>query len=211
MAAPWSHGAQVRIIGNLHGQNTVNVLNFATNTVINDGDFGAILQQLADAIGDCIVDTLLPAVTSDWRFVRVEAYMIYPQRSNPIIVSGTPANVGQLSATSVSFASMLVIVRSLQGGRSGQGRWFLPPPGEDEMVNSLVNDATLVLLAVFLACVAGKFMGNAPSTDWRLGVLSRKQAGPTNAAFDAGFHPATGLNPKSEAAVLSSRRLGNGN
>lgn len=210
MAAPWSHGAQVRIIGQMHGQNTVNVLNFATNTVVNDGDFGAILQALAEAIQDCILTTLLPAVTSDWRFVRVEAYMIYPQRSNPIIVSGTPANVGELSATSVSFASSLVIVRSLQGGRSGQGRWFLPPPGEDEMQSSLINDATLVLLATFLACVAAKFMGTSPSTDWRLGVLSRKQAGPTNAQFDTGFHLATGLNPKAEAAVLVSRRLGNG-
>ena len=210
MPKPWAAGAQVRIVGMLHGQTTVNTMDLATNTVINDGDVGTILLSLVEAIKDCVLTTLLPAVTSDWRFVRVEGFTVYPTRSNPIVVTGTPANVGQLSPTMVSFGSTLVIERSMQGGKSGQGKWFLPPAGKEEVVNSLIDDATLVLIAAFTACVAAKFMGANPSTEWRLGVLSRKIAGANNSAFDNGFFEVTGLNPKAEVAIMSSRRLGNG-
>lgn len=211
MAAPWSGGAQARIIGELHGQQTVNVLNFATNTQPNDNDFSAMLIALAEAIKDCIAETLLPAVTSNWTFKRVEAQMLTPIKTNPLLVTGTNDEVGQLSVTSVSFAASLVTIRTNFGGRSGAGRFFLPPPGEGEISNSEMDGATLALLALFVACVATKFMSNDATTPWRLGVLSRKLAGPTLANFDAGFHEAVGLSPHSTIAVMRSRRKGHGN
>ena len=36
MPAPWVAGAQGRILGEIHGQQTVNVLNFGTNSAIAD-------------------------------------------------------------------------------------------------------------------------------------------------------------------------------
>jgi hypothetical protein len=211
MPAPWVAGAQVRIIGELHGQETVNVMHFATNDQVNDeGTLDSILLALAEAVRDCVISTLLPGVTSDWRFVRTEALRVYPTRTDPIVATGTPDNVGELSSTSVSFAASLINIRSGRGGRSGRGRIFLPPPGESEVQNSLVDNATLVLLAAFAGCVATKFMGANPTTPWHLGILSRKIAGATNSAFDNGFFIATSLNPSADVACMRSRRRGHG-
>jgi len=211
MAAPWAAGAQVRIIGELHGQETVNVLNFATNTQPQDTDFNNMLVALAQAMKACVIETLLPAVTSDWTFRRVEAQLLHPSKTNPVIESGTNDNKGTLSATSVSFQSSLVSIRSLFGGRSGAGRFFLPPPGEAEIALSEMDGPTLVLLAAFLACVAGKFMSDQATEQWRLGVLSRKLAGAQLANFDAGFHEAVGLTPHSTISCIRSRKKGHGN
>lgn len=211
MPAPWARGAQCRIIGELHGQTTVNVLHFATNTVVNDGpDFDALLLQLVEAMRDCVIETLLPAVTSNWMFVRCEAVGIYPTRTDPIVATGVPENVGELGVTSVSFAASLINVRSGVGGRNGRGKMFLPPAGEAETTDSVLDGPTLVLLAAFAACVAAKFMGAAKTTDWDFGVFSRKLGGNNAANFDAGFHTAKSLNPVADAARMGSRKLKRG-
>jgi hypothetical protein len=211
MAAPWSAGAQARIVGELHGQQTINVLNFATNTQPNDTDFSAMLIQLAEALRDCVVESLLPAVTQNWTFKRIECQLLSPNKTNPLLVTGTNDNVGELSVVSVSFASSLVTINTAFGGRSGSGRFFLPPPGEAETADSEMDGPTLVLLAAFLACVATKFMSANATTPWRLGVLSRKLAGANLANFDAGFHEAVGLHPHSTISCTRSRKKGHGN
>lgn len=211
MPAPWAAGAQARIVGQIHGQETVNVLHFATNTVVNDqGSLDQELLALVQAIRDCVTEFLLPAVTQDWRFVQADAKRIFPAVSDPILATGTPGHIGQLGVTSVSFAASLVNVRTGQGGRSGRGRMFLPPAGEAQTANSLVDDATLVLIAAFLACVASKFMGADPDTNWRLGVLSRKKLTAVGGTFDTAFQIATSLNPVATAAIMSSRKVGKG-
>jgi hypothetical protein len=211
MPSPWSGGAQARIIGRIHGQETVNVLHFATNSVINDqGSLDTLLLQLAEALRDCVVEFLLPAVTQDWTFVQTDAKRIAPSTSDPILATGVPGNVGQLGVASFSFASTLVNVRTGQGGKSGRGRMFLPPAGEAQTQNSLVDGPTLVLIAAFTACVATKFMGANPETDWHLGVLSRKKLTAVGGSFDTAFQIATSLNPVAEAAIMSSRKVGRG-
>lgn len=211
MPAPWAAGAQARIIGMLHGQQTVNVMSFATNSQIQDqGQLDTILLQLAEAIRDCVAEFLLPAVTSDWTFLRAEAYRIWPARSDPIIATAPVPAVGELSATSVSFAASLVNIRTGLGGRRGRGRIFLPPPGEAEIASSDINGPTLVLLAAFTACVATKFMGANPETPWHLGVFSRTDFGGVLAQFDTAFRQAASLNIVQRMAIMSSRKVGHG-
>lgn len=211
MPAPWVAGAQARIHGTIHGQQTVNVLNFGTNAAILDGPaLDVLLLELAAALLDCALTTLLPAVTIDWTLVSCDAKRIYPTPSDPI-VSTAPANsVGGKSVTSVSFAASLLSLRTGGGGRKGRGRLFLPPPGEAEMLQSGIDAGTMTAIAAFAACLAGKFLGGSPTTSWRLGVLSRKTAGPTNSAFDTGFRVLTSLNPVANCAVMRSRRKGHG-
>ena len=211
MAAPWVAGAQARIHGQIHGQQTVNVLNFGTNAAILDqGALDTLLLQLATALLECVIDTLLDAVSIDWRVIGTDAKRIYPTVSDPI-VSTAPANqVGTRSVTSVSFAASLLSLRTGGGGRKGRGRVFLPPPGEAEIAQSAIDGPTLIALTAFAACLAGKFAGTSPTTDWRLGVLSRKTAGPTLAAFDTGFRQVTQLSPVANVACMRSRRIGHG-
>lgn len=211
MPAPWTAGAQARINGTLHGQQTVNVLNFATNSVILDsGALDTLLLQLAVALLECVESTLLGAVTIDWKAVSVDAKRIYPATSDPIVATADPFSTGTLPTTSVSFASSLLSLRTGAGGRRGRGRIFLPPPGEANILNSGVDSTTLAAIAAFAACVAGKFLGTSPTTDWRLGVLSRVTAGPTLSAFDTGFRQVTSLNPVANMACMRSRKVGHG-
>jgi hypothetical protein len=211
MPAPWARGAQFRIIGELHGQTTVNVFHAATNTVVNDGGpLDQLLLFAAQAIRDCVVDLLLPAVTSDWRFIATEGRQIYPASGDPITVTGVPENVGELGPCSHSISSALMRVRTGTGGRSGRGRMFLPPPGEPQIAVSTIDGPTLVLLAAFASCIAVKFIGQNPETEWHLGVLSRKNLAAVGGSFDAAFRVATTLSPVADLSYLGSRRLGRG-
>lgn len=208
----WARGAQVRIVGEIHGQQTVNVLHMGTDLIANDeGTLNTVLLQLAEAMRDCVVEFLLPAVTSDWRFVRTDAKEIFPQPTDPIVVSGTTAQVGQLGPASVSFAASLVNLHTGSGGRKGRGRIFLPPAGEGQTANSLLDEPTLVLIAAFTACVATKFMGANPDSSWHLGVLSQKDMAGNAANFNTAFRVVASINPSAECAVMRSRRRGHGN
>jgi hypothetical protein len=211
MPAPWVAGAQGRIVGSIHGQQTVNVLNFATNSAILDqGALDTLLLALATALLDCAFQALLPAVTSDWKLVSADARRIYPSSSDPLIQAAGANQVGALSATSVSFAASLVNIRTGSGGKSGRGRMFLPPPGEAEISASGMDSNTQNLLYVFTTCLAGKFMGVSPSEDWRLGVLSKKELAATGGTFDNSFRQATSLNIVANLACLRSRKVGHG-
>jgi hypothetical protein len=211
MPAPYSVGARLRIIGELHGQTTVNVMHFGSHDIVDDpNQLNALLLQLAEAMAECITTVLLPAVTADWRYVRVEAQSIHPNLSDPVVATGVPENVGTLSAASASFLSSLVHVHTGIDGRKGRGRIFLPPPGEAETQNSLVDGPTLVLLAAFLACVATKFMGADPDTSWHFGVLSTKDLKAVGGSFNTAFREAISLNPKAEISLMSSRKVGRG-
>jgi len=217
MAAPWTLGAQVRIKGLLHGNQTINVLNFASNSTESDtGVPSPLLVALLTAVIECVMTTLLPAVTSDWEFTGVDGRYIYnsggsPFGSDPIEMppSSLPA-VGELSACSVSFSASLMRVRSGLGGRNGRGRWFLPPPGEAEVTQSSMSTDSFDLLVAFAACMAGKFIGGSATEDFRLGVLSRQLAGTNNTAFNTGFFPAGTLNPVGRLAVIAKRKSGRG-
>lgn len=216
MAAPWASGAQARIVGTIHGQDTVNVLHFATNTAeLDTAPPSPLLTALVTAIIECVIESLLPAVTQDWRLRYVDARFVYfgggtGHGTDPVISTAPADSIGELGPTSVSFASSLVNIRTGVNGRRGRGKIFLPPAGEAQTTNSLLDDPTMTLITAFLTCMAGKFLGTSPSTDWRMGVLSRTIAGPTNANFNAGFAVAAQLSPVNRVAVLAKRKIGHG-
>jgi hypothetical protein len=195
MPPPYAAAAQVRIVGTLHGSITNNVLNFATQQQIFD-DPGAIRDQLIillTAVRDCIRETLLPAVTADWRLVHVEGKSIVPGNSDPVVVTGDVTDVGELGPTSVSFAASLVNVRSGFGGRRGRGRMFLPPPGEPQVANSDIDAGTIILIGAFLTCLA-----------------ARTTLANNIANFDSAFREALSLNPVVSLATMHSRKKGVG-
>lgn len=211
MAAPWVSGAQCRIIGTIHGQETVNVLHFATNHAVLDiAELNGLLGQLVDALIQCVRTTLLPAVTEDWRLDRVEAHQIFPVISDPMVQNGIPGDVGELSPASVSFSSSLMNYRTGIGGRRGRGRSFLPPAGETEITNSTIDPATGVLLVAFAACLASNFVGVSANTFWRLGILSTTDLKVSGNDFNDAFREVTSIAPATNVAVMRSRKVGVG-
>lgn len=204
-------GVRLVMQGRIHGQRTNNVLHFATETQIQDAPSqDALILALLTAFLACVSEQLVGAVTSDWTLDAVEARAIFPAPGNPIQLVPTQAVVGTKTAASHSFAASLLKIRGDVGGRQASGKLFLPPPGEAETTTSLADQTIVDQLVAFCTCVAGKFIGVNATTDWRLGVLSRKTMGQNIQNFNIAFHPAVAVTPKREAAICGRRRLGRG-
>lgn len=211
MPAPWARGARVRIIGRIHGSQTNNVLHFATNTVVNDGpNLDPLLLALATAVALCVIEQLLPAITSDWTFERVEAQSISPTISDAVVFTPNAGTIGTSPGTNVSFAASLVNLRSGVGGRSGRGKIFLPPAGDSVITESKLTQPPMDAIVAFLTCVAEKFHPVNGTEDWVFGILSRKLLTGIGGSFDAAFHPVTQMAPNQIVAKMGSRKLGVG-
>ena len=204
---------RVRIIGQIHGQQTVNVLHFRSliADLITPESTNSLLQDLLTAVMECIIDTLLPAVTDDWTFTRAEAQMLFPQASDPIESTAQGQAVGGRAPTNVSFCASLINLRSGLGGRRGRGKMFLPPGGDNDMTNSVLDTDITLLLEAFLLCMFGKFVGPNKTTTFDWCVLSRKDMeGLTGAnAYDAS-RPIVNAAPNTRLAKIGSRKLGSG-
>lgn len=213
MAAPWAHGAELTVKGRIHGSETNNVWHLATNdaTFDNPNALNDALVALAEAMLACFVETFLPAVTAEWQLLSVDVRPIHPALGDPVSVAAPALSIGELGPSSVSFACTLVNLKTGGGGKSGRGRKFLPPPDEANMSQSLIDGPVLVQIGLFLACVAGKFLGASPSTPWRLGVYSPTKAkAAIGGGFDNAFRIVTSMAPSTTTAVLTSRKLGSG-
>lgn len=211
MAQPWAAGCRVRLLGKIHGQDTVNVIHFATNTVINDpAQRDALILALLVAVLDCVGQQLLPAVTADWTCTGAEGISIYPVLGDPIFQAADPGTVGTLSPSSTSFIASLVEIRTGLGGRTHRGRFFLPPAGEAGTNNSLLIQSVMDELVAFVTCLAGKFIGVGATEPWRIGVLSRKLLAGNANNFNQAFTEATSLIPQDKAAIMGTRKVGRG-
>lgn len=194
--------AEVTVVGSIHGQETVNVWHFGRETPWNVDTIIADLVALCQALAQCIVDTLLPAVTSDWRFLRIKARTILGGESDEVEVPAQGNAIGQLGAASHSFACALLNLKTGGGGRSGRGKKFLPPVGEANVTASEIDPATLVLLAAFIACLVEKFFGNPAESGWNVVVWSRKN----NSAREV-----KSIIPSPHESIMGTRRIGRGN
>lgn len=211
MPSPYADGAEVRVIGEMHGSEVINVYHFGTNTQINDDPARtALLLALANAVLACVVDKMLPAVTSDYRLIKVDARSLVDPNHAEVEVQPNQDEVGALSPASTSFIATLLNVKTGGGGRSGRGKKFLPPPGETESANSSMSAPTLNSVLEFIACVVGKFVGQAATENWRFGILSQKQYKATNKNFDQSFREATTITVNPVLAKMGSRKKGHG-
>lgn len=206
-----THGVRVRLMGKLHGQDCINVWHFSTTTEVNDNPArDALILQLLTAVLACITEQLLDCVTSEYTLIGLEGTEVFPTNGDPIFL-GAPANtVGTRGPTSSSVLATLVEIRTGQGGRSHRGRMFLPPAGEADSNVSLLDASIITSLTEFVACIAGKFIGQSATEPWRIGVYSRKLGTPANTQWSNGFTEASQLLPKNTIAVMGSRKVGRG-
>lgn len=206
-----THGCRVRVLGKLHGQDCIQVLHFSTNTEVNDNPArDALILALLQAVLACIVDQLLPAVTSDYRLVGLEGSEVFPTLGDPIFQAADPNSVGALSPSSSSVLATLIQIRTGLGGKTHRGRNFWPPAGEANSANSIIDGPTMQQLTDFVNCIAGKFIGQAKTEPWSLGVYSRKLGPNTTTQWSDGFTEATAMVPSELIAVMGTRKVGRG-
>ncbi len=202
--------ARVRIVGSLHGSIVYNVLNFGTPDQVNDGDYTDLLTQLATAVIDCVRSTLLPAVSSDYRLLKVTSQIVSTPKSDEHIQEALGTDVGALGAGDVSFVAGVMSIKTGRGGRSFRGRTFIAGIPEGGIEQSRLTPGQLTLLIAFAACLAGKFVGGQATNTWVLGVLSTVRNKVKLTSITAGFTPASQLVVTSQVGSMNSRKLGRG-
>ena len=212
MALPnYTHGCRVRILGKLHGQDCIQVLNFGTNAEVNDNPSrDALILALLTAILACITEQLLDAVTSEYRLVGLEGNEIFPTLGDPIFLAAPANTVGTRGPTSSSVLATLIQIRTGLGGKTHRGRNFWPPAGEADSNVSVLSGDVMTALTEFVTCIANKFIGDAATEQWRLGVYSKKNGPQTTTQFPNGFTEATSMVPSETIAVMGSRKVGRG-
>lgn len=203
---------RVRIVGRLHGSTTNNVIHFRESTAdsLNDLLIQQLLTALVNAVFQCVLEKLIPAVTSDWTFVRTEAQVYSPVVSDAVVAEADAGIVGGGTPASVSFAASLVNLRTGGGGRSGRGKMFLPPPGEGQTANSLMDTGSANLLEEFLVCMFSKFVGGTRTEGAEWTVFSRKIGGALLGNVAAANRAVLQASPNVTLARCGSRKLGIG-
>lgn len=204
--------AEARILGTLHGSSTVNVLHFGTNNNASTPDLLVpLLTQLAQDIIDCVIDFWLPAASSDWTLEGVDVKELFPVGSDPIELSAPLNSVGTRGPVNASFECVVWKVRTGLAGKRKRGRHFMAPPGDADITNSVLSSTpTNDFMSQFLNCMATKFTGAAATTEWRMGVLSRKQLQVSAGDFNASFTEANQFSIEQRLSSLRSRKLGVG-
>lgn len=212
MAAPlFQDLARVRLIGTIHGSQTVNVMHFAkTNADVDLPTLLGKLQTLAQNVAQCAITNLLPIASDDWSFLRTEAQGVSPIVTDPQIHQTPLPNGGSGGTQGVTIAASLIQIRSGRDGRKGRGRIFLPPSGESHISNGDWDAAWLLALTNFAICLAEKYGEPDGTEEWRLGVLSRKDFSAVGGTVANSFRPATQLAPQQIAASMRTRKKGVG-
>jgi len=206
-----THGARVRVLGKLHGQDCIQVLYFSTNAEVNDNPArDALILALLQAVLACIVDQLLPAVTSEYTLTGIEGTEVFPTKGDPIFAAAPANSVGQRGPTSSSVLATLISIRTGLGGKSHRGRNFWPPAGEADSNVSLIDPTVMQQLTDFINCIVGKFVGQAKTEQWTLGVYSRKLGPNSTTQWSNGFTAATQMIASNVIAVMGSRKVGRG-
>ncbi len=203
--------ARVRIIGEIHGSQTVTVLHFARfNSDVDLATLLGKLQVLAQNIVTCALDNLMLGISSDWTFKRVEAQGVSPLATDPQIAQAPAGTNGGGTAQGATIISSLVQVRSGRDGRKGRGRMFLPPAGEASIALGEWDAVWLLALTNFCICLAEKYGEPGGTEEWKLGILSRKDFKAVGGTVANSFRAATQLAPQALAASMRTRKKGIG-
>lgn len=201
---------QVRIEGRQEGQDVFNVLHFSS--LNGDTD---VLTNLLTAILQCFITTLLPKMSSQYKFQRIIGKRVSPDVGpDVVLLDDTNILAAGNAAALPTFSSAVMSIRTVRGGRSGRGRMFIGGIPENATTNSAFDQASDFWLALiaFAACVATKFLTlDVPAANsWAFGVMSRKLGGAKPPFAAAGFAAYTSMTPAQLVATTRSRKVGRG-
>ena len=201
---------QVRLIGEMHGQKTVNVLHFRDPGGVDD-----ITVRLILVLVNCFITHMKPVLSADFTLkeVRYQFMTTNPPGIEHIdpVVNGT----GTGSGTALpSFCSAVVDIRSALGGGSGRGRFSLAGIPEDATIDSALDTshAFYAGLVNFVACVATAFihLGTPPANALQWVVYSRKLGGAKAPYTIGGAHDVVNTTVKTQIGTINSRKIGRG-
>lgn len=202
---------EVRVIGEMEEQETDNVFHFVEDSATADVELQLIL-----ALAECFITHLIPVLSSQWQLKSIKWKKVTPTLGveQETIPAGVLVGAGNAAALP-SFNSVVVSKRTLEGGRSHRGRFYLAGIPEAATVNSSLDTthAFWTALIAFVACVASKFVNVGEpigSDQFSLAVYSRKIGGATFPLGASGFTPVSQLIPSAAIGTTRSRKVGRG-
>lgn len=202
---------EVRIVGKMENQETDNVFHFVEDSATADVELNLIL-----ALAECFITHLLPVLSSQWQLTSIKWKKVSPVLGveQETIPAGTLVAAGNAAALP-SYCSAVVSKRTLVGGRSHRGRFYLPGIPEAATINSSLDTshAFWTALIAFVACVTTKFINVGEpigSDQFSLAVYSRKIGGSTTPFGASGFTVVSQLVPSAALGTTRSRKVGRG-
>jgi len=206
MPHPYDRIVQATVVGDLHGEETNNVMNFGVN------GSETLIVQLAVAIVTCLISTFKPMAAEEWTLTKVQLRTLWPVLTDPVDhIHGATVQGAGLPG-SPSFVANLMRIRTGLGGRSNRGRNFWPGVIENDVTRSRLTDAGYDKFLSFCSCLASSFIaaGAEDSIPFEIGVLSRTNAKKPGQTIETAFTPATSITPVREVARMGSRKIGVG-
>lgn len=195
---------EVVVEGSLHSQQIINVFHFKGSSGLSS------LTGVINALKDCVISSLLPALSHEYRLLTVRGKTIHPTLTDEIVVAAGAGDIGGTATDSdVSFAAGLMSLRTGLGGRSNRGRKFFAGIPESGVSVSRLTTPQLAALVAFATCLAGKFISSFSTEPYFIGVLSRKavKAGSTPLAA---FKTVTTITTSNVVSTQVRRKVGRG-
>lgn len=203
---------QVRIRGHIEGQETNNIFYFRCFSGAGDSDVELHLILL---LASCFITHIIPVLANAWALQDIVWKRVYPTLGveNVTVPSGTL--VGGVSSDALpSFCSVVTSIRTLTGGRSFRGRFYLAGAPESATDGSVLDtgNAFWTGFLAFLACLATNFTPGDPpgSNSWAQMLYSRKLGGSTFPLGNSGFSQIVSWKPVQALGTTRSRKVGRG-
>lgn len=206
-------GVRAVIEGRIHGQTTNNVLWFVLPGELGDVDWPAKLAALGAAIIACVVEQLLPGLSSDYVLTGVRCTLMTDPARPEWLTTPTGGNAGGLAEALPSTCAAVISVRTPYAGKSNRGRHYLAGIPEANHAQSLMSGPPLAAVVAFLACMLGKFKFNDGTEEFRWVVFSSKKGytAPSTYAFtNETTSPVTNVLARTVVGTVRRRRIGSG-
>jgi len=201
---------QVRLIGSIEGQQTVNVFHFKCTGADDD-----VLTHLVLVFAQCFIDHMLPVLSSAWTLVEIRWKKVSPTLGIEFISVPVGAGAGAGSASALpSYSSVVFSLRTETGGRSHRGRNYFAGIPEDATIGSKLDPEGEFWAAAlaFALCVVTNFIPGDPpgAPSWAMMVYSRKIGGDAFPYGAGGFTQMKEYVPAAYLGTTRSRKVGRG-
>lgn len=204
--------AEARMRGKIHGQDCINVIHFGTTAAAaTQEDLIELLNELGTKIIQCAILQLLGATTSDYTLLGCDVQQLHPVLSDPIEVGAAANSVGLRGTVNASFECWTMRKKTGFGGKTKRGRNFYPPPGDADIVNSLVTgDPVNDFIQGFLTCLVNEFIGANRNSNWQMVILSAKTLKDNPGNFNLATTDVNFLSFEPAITHMASRKVGHG-
>lgn len=201
---------QVRMVGEMHGQKTVNVLHFQTPGTVDDMELRLIV-----VLANCFLTHLKPVLSSDFQLKEIRYQFMSANPPGTEWVYAVSGGTGAGSGTALpSFCSAVIGIQGAIGGRSGKGRISFPGIPEDQTIDSQIDPASPLWAALiaFVACVAAAFINEGtPGANFVRWIIYSRKLGGAKVPFSiAGATHVLSAAPKANVGTINSRKIGRG-